>query len=443
LREDVVYLLAEAAIVLFGSAAAFHPSVRDFSWPARFAAALAAGSVLLTVEATLFSMLGIAWSVGTLAVPLLLVSALLLFVWIRKVAGVEPERPLPTYRSMALVLSSLGFLYLLLSLALSASTSVDYLLFWGVKAVRFAEARGIDAAFLRSGYSYHAVPDYPPLVPILQAWGALASGKMPWRLNPILSAVWAIAAAALLVPLLRRKLGAPAWVVLALWSVALSFSLAYSYSGGNAEAPLLFFETIAIASLLTESETDPSRFLAGIALCGAVLTKVEGTAAALALIAGTFARDLTLKRRRAISGALRLTIGPALGLVVWFSYQTSAGLQVGYRPHGELLRLYPSHWSSIAKNMLYFLNAGTLWLSWTVPLLFLAWFVNRWRLVLPALALALGLMGFLVFDYLHDKDDPAVRIGWTLPRASQPALSALVLGAGVAVFARSKESAVS
>lgn len=440
MREDVVYLLAEAAIVLFGGAAAFHPSVRDFSWPARLAAALAAGSVLLTVEATLFSMLGIAWSVGTLAVPLLLVSGFLIFVWIRKKADAEPERPLPTYRSMALVLSSLGFLYLLLSLALSSSTSVDYLLFWGVKAVRFAEARGIDAAFLRSGYSFHAVPDYPPLVPILQAWGALASGKMPWRLNPILSAVWAIAAAAILVPLLRRKLGAPAWVVLAFWSVALSFSLAYSYSGGNAEAPLLFFETVAVASLLTESETNPSRFLAGIALCGAVLTKVEGTAAALALIAGTLVRDLSRRQTGAVACALRLAIGPALGLAVWFSYQRSAGLHVGYRPHGELLRLYPSHWGSIAQNMLYFLNAGTLWLSWAIPILFLAWFARRWRRVLPALALTLGLMGFLVFDYLHDKEDPAVRIGWTLPRASQPALSALVLGAGLAAFTRKEES---
>jgi hypothetical protein len=266
---------------------------------------------------------------------------------------------------------------------------------------------------------------------------------MPWRLNPILSAVWAIAAAAILVPLLRRKLGAPAWAVLAFWSVALSFSLAYSYSGGNAEAPLLFFETVAVASVLTESERNPSRFLAGIALCGAVLTKVEGTAAALALIAGTLLRDRWRGQTGAVAGASRLAIGPALGLAVWFSYQKSAGLHVGYRPHGELLRLYPSHWGSIARNMLYFLNAGTLWLSWAVPLLFLVWFARRWRLVLPALALALGLMGFLVFDYLHDNDDPAVRIGWTLPRASQPALSALVLGAGLAAFTRRKESEVS
>jgi hypothetical protein len=443
LKEDVVYLLAQGAIVLFGSAAAFHPSVRRFPWPARLAAALAAGSVLLALEATLFSILHVAWSVGALAAPLLLVSGLLAFAWSRRKTDAEPEPPRPLFRSIALVLSSLGFLYLFVSLALSASTSVDYLLFWGVKAVRFAEARGIDAAFLRSGYSYHAVPDYPPLVPILQAWGALASGKMPWRLNPILSAVWAIAAAAILVPLLRRKLGAPAWVVLAFWSVAVSFSLAYSYSGGNAEAPLLFFETVAVACLLTESESNPSRLLAGVALCGAVLTKVEGTAAALALIAGTLLRDGSRRRTGAFAGALKLAIGPALGLAVWFSYQKSAGLSVGYRPHGELLRLYPIHSGSIARSMLYYLNAGTLWLSWAVPILFLIWFARHWRLVLPALALALGLIGFLAFDYLHDKDDPAVRIGWTLPRASQSALSALVLAAGLAAFTRREESEVS
>ncbi|HEX7251625.1 MAG TPA: hypothetical protein VF376_02005, partial [Thermoanaerobaculia bacterium] len=144
----------------------------------------------------------------------------------------------------------------------------------------------------------------------------------------------------------------------------------------------------------------------------------------------------------AIGGALRLAIGPALGLLVWFSFQMSAGLEVGYRAHGGLIALYPSHLGSIARNMLYFLNAGTLWLSWTVPLLFLVLFARRWRVLLPASALALGLMSFLFYDYLHDQDDPGVRIGWTLPRVSQPALSALILGAGLAAFTRREESEV-
>jgi hypothetical protein len=41
------------------------------------------------------------------------------------------------------------------------------------------------------------------------------------------------------------------------------------------------------------------------------------------------------------------------------------------------------------------------------------------------------LMAFLIFDYLHDKDDPTLRIEWTSPRVMQPALSAVILAAGV------------
>jgi hypothetical protein len=82
--------------------------------------------------------------------------------------------------------------------------------------------------------------------------------------------------------------------------------------------------------------------------------------------------------------------------------------------------------------MLYSLDAGTLWLSWAVPAVALVVFAKRWKSVLPALALAAGVLGFMAFDYLHDTDDPATRISWTLPRVSQPALSAVILAAGLA-----------
>ena len=54
--------------------------------------------------------------------------------------------------------------------------------------------------------------------------------------------------------------------------------------------------------------------------------------------------------------------------------------------------------------------------------------------LLPAITLAAGLLAFLVFDYLHDRENPALRIVWTAPRVSQPALSALILAAGLAAF---------
>jgi len=78
------------------------------------------------------------------------------------------------------------------------------------------------------------------------------------------------------------------------------------------------------------------------------------------------------------------------------------------------------------------LEAGTYGVSWILPLVLLIAARPRVRSLLPAFALGAGLMAFLVFDYLHDREDPAIRIQWTAPRVSQPALSALILASGLA-----------
>ena len=61
----------------------------------------------------------------------------------------------------------------------------------------------------------------------------------------------------------------------AFWVAAMAASVATSLSGANAEAPLLFFESVALAALLTE-DADTSRFLPALMLAGALLTKVRG-----------------------------------------------------------------------------------------------------------------------------------------------------------------------
>ena len=56
------------------------------------------------------------------------------------------------------------------------------------------------------------------------------------------------------------------------------------------------------------------------------------------------------------------------------------------------------------------------------------------RAALPALAVFAGTLLFLLFDYLHDAGDPSVRIGWTMPRVTQSALSLGILAAGLVGF---------
>ena len=79
----------------------------------------------------------------------------------------------------------------------------------------------------------------------------------------------------------------------------MALSLISSFSGGNGEAPLIFFETLAGVLLLTETKPDFSvRIWAGVALAGAALTKQEGILAGVLFSLGVLARDLLERRQR-------------------------------------------------------------------------------------------------------------------------------------------------
>jgi hypothetical protein len=415
------------------------------------------GYVSLTVTAVVLSTIGIPWSIPALSLPPLAASTLLWITWRGEVRSTEGRRPLrlsPSVAVLSISAGALGFLLLVRALVAAEATSTDFLLFWGVKTVRFAQARSIDATLLKWPYFAHAVPDYPPAVPAVLGWSVLWTRELSWRAVPLTTALWPLAAAPLLFQLLRRKDAMtqgddPAAAVTAFWLAAVCISLARSLSGGSAEAPLLFFETLAVAALLRESaeddEEDPSRFLPALMLAGAALTKVEGSVAVLLIAAGTLGRDVASRRgaARAIRGTARLLVGPVAALATWFLFQASHGLPAGFRTHGELWSLHPRFLPEILSGLLRNLDAGTLGLSWLIPLVLLALLIPSGgrradgRALLPGLTLAAGILAFLVFDYLHDDRSPSQRIGWTAPRVSQPALSAVILAAG---FATSKRS---
>ena len=441
------FLAAVLALPLLGAGAAFHPSVRSETPPARAAAALAMGTVALTLTGLALTWASVRWSLATLAAPPLGVSLVLGLLWARRPP--RPRRSGHPSRGVAFAAAAVAAVSLLLlfwTLVTAGATSVDYLFFWGVKAARFAAVRGIDTELLRWHYFGHAVPDYPPSVPILQAWGAMAAGKLPWRFVPVCSLLWIAAAAPLILALLRRRISDDAAAAVAcFWVAATSIALAQSYSGGNAEAQLLFFETLAVAALLVEdTDGDASRFLPALMLAGAVLTKVEGSVAALAIVSGAVLRDALERRSRVLRRALPLALAPVAGLLAWFAFQRHFGLTVGYRSHGPLMGVKVDFLPTILGEGLRNLDAGTLWLSWAIPIAFLLAARPDPRRLLPALALVAGICGFLVFDYMHDADNPSQRIGWTTPRVSQSALSVTILAAGLAWFApRARASAIS
>lgn len=445
--KHVLFVGSFAALPLLGFGAAFQPSIRALSLTSRIVAALAMGSVLLTVVAVFLSTVQIPWNILTLSVPCLAVSVGLWRFWnARPKIQRKPLNASTVVAAFAISAAGLAVGHLTWSLVTAGATSMDFLLFWGVKAARFAEARAIDGALLRWPFFSHAVPDYPPAVPVVQAWSALWAGELSWRTVPITASLWATCATALLLDLLRKACSDNLAVAVAgFWLTSLAVSLAHSYSGGNAEAPLLFFETLAVAALLVEpAEGRPDRFLAGLMLVGAVLTKVEGSVAALLIAAGVLVRDLADPRRRRPDGTLsqfkrtgRLLLGATAGLSGWFLFQAVYGLEVGFRPHGKLLSLQIGFIPEIIPGMVRNLDAGTRGLSWLIPALLLVAVRPRIRELLPALTLTGGLLAFLVFDYMHDRTSPAERIRWTTPRVTQSALSALILAAGYATGRRS------
>ncbi|MGK2858665.1 MAG: hypothetical protein ACSLFQ_15800 [Thermoanaerobaculia bacterium] len=432
--NTLTFLSAYLLLIPAGIFGACLPIVRELGRPTRAASAMLCGAIALTAEALLFSLAGIPWSLPSLLIPLITASALAGWLLCRLPESPGPENAYPGFPAALIVLAATA--HLVAMLATSRATSIDFTYFWGVKAVHFAERGGIDDALLRWQYFIHAVPDYPQLVPVTQALGVLALGKMAWVGAPLSSALWLLAGLPIVASMLAMHMPLrKAWMIAAFWYAAMAMSLASSYSGGNAEAPLLVFETLGALAVYGCAKEPRLAPFAALMLCGAAMTKVEALVTIAAIVAGAFLRDLERGLRPAARNAAILLSGPAFALALWFGYQLASGMEVGYRPHGELTRLHWDHLAAILRAFPSNLAAGTFGLSWVIPLTIIVVMLpaNRRRIasLLPLLAPVVALALFFVFDYLHDAGEVTERIGWTLPRISQPALSMLILAAGL------------
>ncbi|HEY7112393.1 MAG TPA: hypothetical protein VIA45_05620 [Thermoanaerobaculia bacterium] len=440
MKAVLLFAAGHLLLLPLGAWLAFHPSLRRQSLGVRLSGALTAGAVGLTVEAMALTALGIRWTPALLCAPLLALSAALAWRWAGPDVG--PDGPArAALRGPAVALASaaslLALAHLGASLLTERATSVDYVYFWGVKAARFAAARSIDPVLLGWEYFFHAVPSYPPLVPVVEALPAMLAGGMAWKTGPLAALFWFLGALPVVWAALRRRLpedGAAA--VAGFWTVALALSLVWSFSGGNGEAPLLFFLTVAGATLLCErperAQADTSRALVAVALAGAALAKVEGLVGALLLVAGVALRDRLAGRPQALARGAALALAPAAAVLLWFGFQRAVGLPVGYAGHGFFFDLHFENVGKILATALQNLWGGTAGLSWIVPAAVLLLARSR-RDALPAFALVAGTFAFLLFDYLHDPD-PSQRIGWTFPRVTQSGLSLWILAAGVVGF---------
>jgi hypothetical protein len=409
------YVIAYALVPLFGLSLASTIDSRS----ARIGFAFLAGALLLTIEATIFTMLGIRWSIVGLSLPLLIASGIVLWRTTRtdkSVCATTDRSVSVTPLTIAIIV--IAILHFALSIVTTQSINPDYVLFWGTKSVHFAMSRSLDAGYLLSRYAPPRI-DYPPLLPIIQAWGLLFSRQMPWITAAAMSAVW-LAAAVPVINWLTGSIHATAF-----WTAAMAASLAFCGSGGNAEAMLVVYISVGAASIVARRTS-----IAAIAFAGAMLTKEEALVTIGAILIGVAIYDRGLRR------AAILAASSAAGASVWFAFQKRFGMHVGY---DRVTLTHTFHWSNlptIFREAPKSLAAGCWGLSWLIPIAILIYIAfkmpRRLNDAIPLLVPVPLLFAFFVYLYLQYESSLAMKMWWILPRLSQPALSLLILAAAFA-----------
>lgn len=280
------------------------------------------GAVLLHLVLTLFDFAGIPWS------PLLLAGIAIAFFGLAL-------RFLPRGPASARSEDRFGWgegtaLFVLATFtALAASgwiTFGDFVFHWGIKAERFALARGVDYAYLARGWNWVLHPDYPNLLPELYAVVTLMARRFdPAALTLVSSLAFAFTLAAVREGL--RQGGADRFTRqagLALIALVLgAFGIGYITAGG-ADWLLALALAAAVPPLLRPPDRMGDCQLAVIAAFAAA-AKIEGVPLAAFLLLVQAARRIAGERRidlRTLRALARLgapAIPAALVILPWLA----------------------------------------------------------------------------------------------------------------------------
>lgn len=423
MRPGYLWIGSLALFALAGAPLLAHPVYRRLSLTCRAVLAAGIGTLLVSWLMTLFSLLGIPWNVPLL-ILLGTISAGLLRLLLRAdicVAGPMSElRPRGAAERLAMGLSTAAVMAAFLASLAGAATSSDLLLIWGPKAIAFASAGRIDAAFLASPFFDYMHIDYPPLVTNAMALATIIAGRFPWGASTLLFPLLLAGIASGLPGIL--SLTTPiriAGAVSALIVSILSFLGIEFFVAGNADPVLWFLETLAMALLIGPASSQASgQLLVGLLFAGAATAKVEGLAFVLA--AGALFLWLGRKELRIGSAMFFLFLPTAVCLGTWFVFGAAHHLFWGFQGYGSLLEI---HWNRLgpvlAEIAAVFWSAGYA-LPMLLPLLALLVIPKKSFLALLPLGVAIALAGFFLFTYLHGGLDPSEWILWSAGRIFTP-----------------------
>lgn len=405
-----LWLVSVLSVIGYGVWAIRIPYVQRLEAPSRVAVMLAVGTATAGLVMLLLSVAGIRWTYLSLAVPLVL--SLLL---VRRGARVRIR-----FRGW---IAPAIFVFLTLYAGWSARiTNPDFLFFWGPKGVHFHAARGLDAAFLKAPHYRLMHSDYPPLLPMVYAFGSSLAGRFSWHGALLLPGIYLAAAVAGFRGMARTTIGEER---ASLFATLLASVLAYTFVrasvGGTAEPLLILFLVMAV-SALTFGEDAGAYTIAALALGGAVLTKVEGSVLAATVIAAFALTSRSMRR------AVTLALIPAAVLMIWLLFANRHGLidsyAIGKTP------IHVAQLPTILRLVVEKASYNAFYLPWIAVLSALA--IGRtWRPAALPLLVSCGSIGAVVFYYLHSSE-PERWIRESVDRVLLPTLATLVIAAAAA-----------
>jgi len=380
----MIFLVAIAALTLCGLVLVAIPYVRTLDVAAQLSIAFGGGMLIATVVMFALTAVHVTWSRTFLFVIFVLIAGVG-----RALARPGRAEARPTF---LLLIPIAITLYGVLD---ARETCGDFLLFWGPKAVHFAFAGRIDTDFLAFPFHYLMHPDYPPLLTLVYAWGAMAAHAFSWwgalALTPLLllASVLAFRGTA------ARAIGERNANLYALLLVSV---LAFAYEIGPVacagEPPLIFFETLAIAALTFAPSDRGAMLIASLMSAAAVLTKVEGTMFTVILLIA-----YVMSQRR-IKPAIVMAIPPAIALGAWLLFVRHYRLLDIYAarpPHYENLGKVIVHlFGNLAAYDMYFLP----WIAVLAPMIF----ARNFRCASMPLLVTAGSLAAAVYVYCHMPD---------------------------------------
>jgi hypothetical protein len=387
------------------------PAVREMDLGGRIAVAFAGGAAIVASVLAVLSIVGITWSRGVVFSLVVLITIISIYV-ARPIT--RPETRAANLIALAgIAVIAVLFIYGLMDARLSCG---DLHFFWGPKAVRFYRDGGVTLGFLADPNTMRMNPGYPLLLPLLYAWTETVAGQFSWWSAIFSTTLFLFGSVALLRATSRDDRGA------LLMAATLAYAFSIAYAAGAGEPPLIFFETLAIVAITFIRDRRTQSILAALGLAGAVMTKIEGSTFAIALVLAMIALGWNAKRTLAVAAPA------ALLMAAWLGFVKAHNLSEYYR--GAVMPVYlasiPKTLATIAKAASYDLY----FIPWLVPIVLIVLGPHRRKAALP-LIVALLTFGAAIFFYIH-LPDPTWWILSSAPRVLLTPLTALLIASAAA-----------